>query len=295
MDLIERLKNYKEPHCYQYQMRLDNLENDLKELNMTLEESKLLRVNDFYFESVDMVDSKTKKECFDFIVKNEYLGNLTQYSTNYYTCRLKSNNFLSGVLIFSMPNAFSKLLGENTKDIERLLSRGACSGFTPKNLASAFIMWSIKHMVQTTKYRLFTCYSDPTARELGTVYQATNFYYLGQKSGTTTRYINPYTGKVVSDRFFRQKTAYRKYAVELGFKWEKDWSHKTGINWENIPDDIEKLLREHSKQKQKSSQKIDMPSKHKYAYVLGKDNRETKMLRKIFEERNKLYSYPKER
>ena len=276
-------------------MRLDNLENDLKELNMTLEESKLLRVNDFYFESVDMADSKTKKECFDFIVKNEYLGNLTQYSTNYYTCRLKNNNFLSGVLIFSMPNAFSKLLGEDTKNIERLLSRGACSGFTPKNLASSFIMWSIKNMVQNTQYRLFTAYSDPTAKELGTVYQATNFYYLGQKSGTTTRYINPYTGKVVSDRFFRQKTAYRKYAVELGIVWEKDWSHKTGINWENIPDDIEKLLREHSKQKQKSSQKIDMPSKHKYAYVLGKDNRETKILRKIFEERNKLYSYPKER
>ena len=77
MDLIERLKNYKEPHCYQYQMRLDNLDNDLKELNMTLEESKLLRVSDFYFESVDMADSKAKKECFNFIVKNEYLGNLT--------------------------------------------------------------------------------------------------------------------------------------------------------------------------------------------------------------------------
>ena len=294
MDL-ERLKNYDKNHCFQYQMRLDNLEDDLKEVGMTLEESKLLRVSDFYFEAVDIKDIKTKKECFDFIVKNEWLGNLTQYSTNYYICRLKSNNFLSGVLIFSMPNAFSKLLGEDTKNIERLISRGACSGFTPKNLASSFIMWSIKHMVKNTQYRLFTCYSDPTAKELGTVYQACNFYYLGQKSGTTTRYINPYTGKVVSDRFFRQKTAYRKYAVELGIKWEKDWSHKTGINWINIPDDIELKLREYSRQKQKTSQKIDMPSKHKYAYVLGKDNRETKELRKVFEERNKLYSYPKKR
>jgi len=291
----ERHNNYDKNHCWQYDIRLNNLEKDLEKANMTLEESKLLRVSDFIFENVDMKDTKTKQELTQFIKENEWLGNLTQYNTAFFQCRLKSNNILAGVLVFSMPNAFSKLLGEDTKDLERLISRGACISWSPKNLASSFVMWCIKWMVQNTQYRLFTAYSDPTAKELGTIYQACNFYYLGQKSGTTTRYINPYTGKVVSDRFFRQKTAYRKYAVELGFKWEKDWSHKTGINWENIPDDIEKLLREHSKQKQKSSQKIDMPSKHKYAYVLGKDNRETKMLRKIFEERNKLYSYPKER
>ena len=38
-----------------------------------------------------------------------------------------------------------------------------------------------------------------------------------------------------------------------------------------------------------------MPSKHKYAYILGKDKRETNYLRKIFENNNKLYPYPKER
>ena len=291
----DRHNNYDKNHCWQYDIRLNNLEKDLEKANMTLEESKLLRVNDFIFENVDMKDTETKKELVQFIKDNEWLGNLTQYSTSFFQCRLKSNNILAGVLIFSMPNAFSKLLGENTKELERLISRGACISWSPKNLASSFIMWSIKWMVKNTPYRLFTCYSDPTAKELGTVYQAANFYYLGQNSGTTTRYINPYTGKVVSDRFFRQKTAYKKYAVELGINWEKDWNHKTGINWHNIPDDKEKILREYSKEKQKSSEKIDMPSKHKYAYVLGKNNRETKELRKIFETRNKLYNYPKER
>jgi thymidylate kinase len=55
---------------------------------------------------------------------------------------------------------------------------------------------------------------------------------MGQTSGTTTRYINPYTGKVVSDRYFRQKTAYRKFAKELNIEWQKDWSHATGMNWD---------------------------------------------------------------
>lgn len=38
-----------------------------------------------------------------------------------------------------------------------------------------------------------------------------------------------------------------------------------------------------------------MPSKHKYAYVLGRDKRETKILRKTFEDKNKTFPYPKER
>lgn len=150
-------------------------------------------------------------------------------------------------------------------------------------------------MVKNTKYRLFVAYSDPTAKELGTIYQACNFYYMGQTAGTKTRYVNPYTGKVVSDRFFRQKTAYKKFAQELGIEWQKNWNHKTGMNWENIPDEIESKLREYSKYKQNTSEKITMPSKHKYAYVLGENKKETKALREIFEKLNRRYPYPKKR
>ena len=203
--------------------------------------------------------------------------------------------FWGGVIIFSMPNAFSKLLGDNTKQIERLISRGACESWTPKGLASYFLMRCIRWMAKNTQYRLFTAYSDPTAKELGTIYQACNFYYLGQKSGTTTRYINPYTGKIVSDRFFRQKTAYKKYALELGISWSSNWSDKNGMNWDNVPDDIEKILREYGKNKQSLSQKIEYPNKHKYAYVQGANRQETKKLRQLFLERNKIYPYPKQR
>ena len=100
---------------------------------------------------------------------------------------------------------------------------------------------------------------------------------------------------MVSDRYFRQKTAYRKYANELGIEWQKDWQHNTGMNWHNMPDGIEEKLREFGKQKQKDSKYISFPNKHKYAYVLGENKRETKKLRKLFEERNKNYEYPKER
>lgn len=195
----------------------------------------------------------------------------------------------------NLPNAFSTLLGEDTRKMERLISRGACISWSPKNLASAFMMWSIKWMVQNTRYRLFTAYADPAAKELGTIYQACNFYYLGQGSGTTTRYINPYTGKVVSDRFFRVRSAYKKYAKDLGIKWHKNWNNDQSVLWENIPDEDEEKLRDYSRYMQANAEKIEMPSKHKYAYMLGKDKRETKQLRKLFEQRNKVYPYPTER
>ena len=67
------------------------------------------------------------------------------------------------------------------------------------------------------------------------------------------------------------------------------------MNWNNIPDDIEKKLRDYSKYKQSISEKIKMPPKHKYAYVLGVDKKETKKLRDIYEKRNKNYEYPKNR
>lgn len=65
--------------------------------------------------------------------------------------------------------------------------------------------------------------------------------------------------------------------------------------WENIPDDIERKLKDYSKEMYKKSEKIKFPNKHKYAFVLGKDKRETKQLRTILEQINKVYEYPKER
>ena len=290
MDL-ERLNSYNKSHCWQYDIRLSNRKKDLIYANLTEDYVSGLGVSDFVFENITSNEERQKLK--KFIKRHEWLGTLSQYTTQWVACYHK--NILAGVILLNMPNAFSKLLGENTRNLERLISRGACISWSPKNLGSSFLMWCLNWMVKNTQWRLFTAYSDPTAKELGTIYQACNFYYLGQKSGTNKRYINPYTGKMVSDRYFRQKTAYRKYANELRIEWQKNWQHNTGMNWHNMPDDIEQKLREFSRQKQKSSRYISFPNKHKYAYILGSNKRETKKLRKLFKERNKIYNYPKHR
>lgn len=300
IDIIERAKNYDKEHCWQYDIRLNNLPQDIKESGIDSERIKSLSVSDFHFKPLNA--DWERKEATKFIERHEWLGNLSQFTTHWFGAYyhdpdqgLVGKDILAGVTLMNMPNAFSKLLGEDTREIERLISRGACISWSPKNLASSFLMWSIQWMVKNTRYRLFTAYSDPTAKEIGTIYQACNFYYLGQDSGTTTRYINPYTGRIVSDRFFRVRSAYKKYAKELGIEWDKNWNNDQRMLWENVPPNVEKALRDQSKLKQSQAQKIDFPSKHKYAYVLGQTKAETKKLRKEFEQRNKVLQYPKGR
>ena len=284
-------REYTESHCWQYDIRLRNRVDDLLDAGMTEEYAATLRVSDFEFRQV--TSTEDKQDLTRFIHRHEWLGNLSQYTTHWYGAY--HGKILAGALLFNMPNAFSKLLGEDTPNLERLISRGACVSWSPKNLASAFIMSSIKDMAQTTQYRLFTAYSDPMAKELGTIYQACNFYYLGQTSGAATRHINPYTGKYVSDRFFRSRSAYKRYAKELGIRWRPDWCHATGMAWDNIPDDIEQQLRDQSKVKHAESESIPVPPKHKYAMLCGANKKETAQLRARFSEINKTYEYPKDR
>ena len=290
--LLEKIQNFKEEHCYQYQRRIDTLEEDKRILCWDDDFIKNIDLNEFEFKHIE--SKKDKEIASRFIERYEWLSTIGSFPTDWFIATYK--DVLGGVIIMGMPNAFSKLLGDETKSLERLISRGASASWCPKNLASKFLMWCIKWMVDNTQYRLFTCYSDPQAKEIGTIYQSLNFYYLGQKSGTTIRCVNPYNSNVIiSDRAFRARSMYKRYSKDLGIEWQKNWSNDQSVLWENIPDDIEKQLRDYSKEMYAKAKKIYFPNKHKYAFVLGRDKRETKRLRKEFEERNKIYPYPKER
>lgn len=292
VDLLKKLQNYDKPWCYQYQRRLDTLEEDKQRYGWSDEDLANISLDEFEFSYVD--SDTEKKECKEFIERYEWLGCLSLYNSHYFTARYKG--LLGGVVVMGMPNAFSKMLGEGTDHIERLINRGASAAWTPKNLGSKFLMWCIKWMVNNTQYRLFTAYSDPQALELGQIYTALNFYCLGQKAGSSVMCINPYDPtKIINDRRFRARSFYKKYAQELGIEWGSNWNDDTKMLWENIPDDIEKQLRDYSKKKYQEAEKIYVKPKWKWAFVLGRNRLETKELRKKFLELNKVYPYPKER
>lgn len=286
----ERFNNYKEHHCWQYDIRVNNLQEDILSHGLTEDIVNNLKISDFTFqqEEKSLIFSEVKK----FIERHEWLGKLSLYPTHFFTARYKG--ILAGVVIMDMPNAFSKLLGDDTKKIERLISRGACISWSPKNLASKLISFAINWMAKNTQYRLFTAYSDTEAKELGTIYQASNFYYLGKKSGAGYQFKIE-NGKWVSDRYFRSRSVYKRLAKENNIQWNETWQDGDLVFFDKMPKEIALKIKLLSKEYQTSCEKRKIESKHKYAFIQGKDKKETKKLKSLFLTKNKIYPYPKER
>lgn len=292
LSLLSQINNFTESHCYQYQRRLDTLDADKIRMNLSDDDVRNISLSDFKYKFLS--EKWERDEATEFIERYEWLGTVGNYPTHWFGAYWKG--VLGGVVIMSMPNAFSKILGEETKSLERLISRGASASWTPFNLGSNFLSWCIRWMVHNTQYRLFTCYSDPLAKEQGSIYQALNFYYLGCNSGASIRCVNPYNpSKIVSDRTFRARSFYKKYAKDLGIQWDASWNSDQKIHWENIPIDVADKLRQKSKEMYEKSVKIKFPNKHKYCYVLGRDKKETKELRKRLLKNVTIYPYPKNR
>jgi hypothetical protein len=290
MDVHERFKDYDEPHCWQYEMRLRNLQEDLQEAGMNEQDILKLRVSDFVFEYVDKTDNKKCDEIKQFIQRHEWLGKLPARPTHRFVARFKENGTLAGAIVMATPNAFSHLLGKENRDLEKLVARGASISWAPKNLASWLVSASVRWMAKNTSFRIFTAYSDPEAKELGTIYQAMNWNYLGQTSGSSKQYFDPKKPHLgwFSDRDFRKKSKYKMYAANLGIDlalW-KTLMKKYSPNWEIIPKDMKIKIKKEEEKYRKSCLSRPVPPKHKYCYVLGKTKTETRQLRSLFEECN---------
>ena len=297
----ERFKEYQEESCWQYHIREVNLDADILDVcnktNSTIEEIKNLRVSDFTFEYIDKEQTIVCQEIKKFIERHEWLGKLPNRPTHRFAAYYKG--YLAAVVIMAMPNAISFPLGKENRGLEKLISRGACISWSPKNLGSSIIMFSIKWMAKNTPYRAFTAYSDPEAKELGTLYQACNFYYIGQTSGSTKMFLDKNKPNLgwFSDRNFRLRSYYKNYCKALNIEIQPGWFKKEGVYWDLMPEDVQKRLKDYAKYYQTLCESRVVPPKHKYVYILGASPKETKNLKKKFEELNKhrIKSYPKER
>jgi len=260
------------------------------------DEAKNLKVTDFEFSHVDTKDQITNELIKHFITRHEWLGTMPNRPTHRFVATY--NEIIAGVVIMSTPNAFSNFFGRENRNKEKLISRGACISWSPKNLGSALITYSIRWMVKNTDFRFFTAYSDTEARELGTIYQACNFIYLGKNSGARAKYFDPENPNLgwFTDRSFRQVSFYKRYANKLQIEWQGSWNNRNGMLWHNIPPLIEKLLRQQARANQKRCLRVKIAKKHKYLYILGKNKKETKKLKAEFFKKNPKHinlNYPK--
>jgi hypothetical protein len=301
-DPFERFKDLEAEHCWQYEVRLRNMQDDLQAMGRDLAWAESLRTTDFDFGYVDSSDKDQCNEVRDFIIRHEFLGCLPNRPTHRFTARLKETGELAGVVVMAVPNTFSHLLGKENKNIVKLVSRGASISWAPKNLGSWIVSRSCKWMVQNTEFRAFEAYSDPLAKELGTIYQALNWTYLGQTSGTAKVYLDPKNKNRgwFSDRDFRKKSKYKMYAESLGVSKE-DWKSYMGKytpQWNLMPKGLKEKIKAKEKEYRDSCESRVVPAKHKYCFILGRSKKETKQLHKLFKENNPKkvgLPYPKER
>ena len=301
MDTHKRFKEYQGDKCWQAYVSEANRSEDLKAAKLTEETAATLRISDFEFAYVAKDQKDLCKEIREFIERHEWLAKLPNRPTHRFTARLKDGT-LAGTIIMATPNAFSNLLGKENTNKEKLISRGACISWGPKNLGSWLIMSSIKWMVKNTDFRYFTAYSDPEAKELGTIYQACNFHYLGQTSGTSFQYLDPKHPEKgwFSDREFRKKSKYYKYAAALDISKEtwKSWMKKYSPDWTLVPPNIKVQIKAEEKKYREGCTKRAVLAKHKYCYILGRGKKDTKSLLRKFAENSpnrQSLSYPRER
>ena len=117
---------------------------------------------------------------------------------------------LGGVTVFSQEYAENQGVwdkyGYTGKII--LLARGVNLHFCPKNANSHLIMESIKLLPE--QYKVVTCTVDNLAGEVGTIYQACNFDYVGvmRKGKERTGFL--INGKLYGSRAIRQKYGTQK-------------------------------------------------------------------------------------
>lgn len=251
--------------CHQFQRKLDTAEEDIANgmpLNAELKDFTLLK-------------EEMTLEHSEFIKRYEWLATVGYAPKWVFAARFKG--FLGGVIIISEPNGYTK-----DKILEALISRGATASWTPKNLGSKLLMFSCNWMVANTSKRVFFGYSDHEAGEIGTIYQACNFQYLGRYFGSKAVWILK-NGKKVTSRYFSKTSTYKRYALELGILWQKDWNKENGyMNLKNIPPSILTKFKEKGiHEKSGLICEVILP-KSKYVFILGKDRRDYKQVKSIY-------------
>jgi len=167
---------------------------------------------------VRQISPTTAKE---IILEYEWLGCMPAMVRFCYGIYFENN--CGGVVVYS--DEYSENLGHWKKyDYEGkmiLLSRGACVHWAHPHSASKLIAESMKLLPE--KYKVVTATVDELAGEIGTIYQASNFHYIGSMRENNPNVKNPngsrfgvlINGKLYGSRAMRQKVGSQKKADVL--------------------------------------------------------------------------------
>lgn len=134
------------------------------------------------------------------ILRYEWLGTLPPVQRYY---GLFFGPYLAGATAVAVGNGTAGAFTSQQYGIERVelatLTRGACVHWAPTGANSRLVAWTVRLVARDDPAaRLMVAYADSEAGEIGTIYQACGWSYLGPGS-TVVEYVSP-SGKVFNTR-----------------------------------------------------------------------------------------------
>ena len=177
------------------------------------------------------VEAIPAAEARPFILRYEWLGTMGR-SAAIYGAR-DSGGELAAVACFGWPASPQSrdICGQGYRDQAVCLERGACSSWAHPHAGSWFISRAVREASRDHGWVIFYAYSDEEAGEIGTIYQACNWIYLGQGVGRSPGrkpedFRRP-DGSVVSSRTLRHHGLKKQEALDLGWQVvEREPKHK---------------------------------------------------------------------
>lgn len=170
------------------------------------------------------VEVIARAEAEPFILRYEWLGTMPR-STAAYGLRAPDGELI-GVAAFGWSAGIRSrdICGQQYRHLAICLERGACAHYAPPNAASFLISRAVKLAARDRGWRIFYAYADPEAGEIGTVYQASNWLYLGQGIGRGHRHplrqdwrIPDEGNKIIASRTLRDRHITITQAKAMGW------------------------------------------------------------------------------
>jgi hypothetical protein len=176
--------------------------------------------------SLCRVEPITLEQAEAIILEYEWLGTMPVFPRFAYGM-IGPDDEILGASVFSLPpgSESNSLCGDDYRDSVICLARGACAPWTEINAPSFQTARSCQLAYRDHGYKIFFGYSDSAAGEIGTIYQACNWIYIGRpRSAWRYKYTSP-DGEVLSSRAVRRRMG--------GIRWEELES----LGWSRIRDE----------------------------------------------------------
>ena len=134
------------------------------------------------------------------------------------------SNDLVGAVAFGWPAgaASRDICGQELRKVAVCLERGACVHWAPRYAASFLISRATRMASLQFGRKIFYAYADEDAGEIGVIYQACNWFYLGQGIGRDPGrkredFLTP-EGAIVSGRTLRRRGLTKRGVLGLGWQ-----------------------------------------------------------------------------